>query len=70
MKNRILSVLLLVVPVLSIFAQVPPPPDYGEDAGTPGAGETPIDQYVVFLAIAILVFGSFYIWNQRKLVKN
>jgi hypothetical protein len=70
MKNRILSVLLLVVPVLNVLAQVPPPPDYGEDAGTPGSTETPIDQYVILLFVAVAFIGAYYIWNQRKLVNN
>lgn len=70
MKTRLLSILLLVVPVLSIFAQVPPPPDYGEDAGTPGAQDTPIDQYLIILVLAFALIGAYYFWNQRKLVKN
>ncbi len=70
MKNRILTLLLLVLPVINIFAQVPPPPDYGEDAGVPGAPSTPVDQYVVFLAVFAVMFAAYYIWQQRKLIKE
>lgn len=70
MKTRILSILLFIVPVISIFAQVPPPPDYAEDAGAPGATETPIDQYLIILVVAFAIIGAYYFWNQRKLVKN
>lgn len=70
MKNRILSILLLLIPIVNLFAQVPPPPDYAEDAGGPGSGETPIDQYLVILVLAIIFVSAYYFWNQRKLAKN
>lgn len=55
---------------MNLFAQVPPPPDYAEDSGTPGSTETPIDQYLVILVLAIIFVSAYYFWNQRKLAKN
>ena len=70
MKNFIVAILTFLIPVVNIFAQVPPPPDQGEDAGGPGAPSTPIDQYVFVLLTMVLILTAYYVWNQRKLVKN
>lgn len=70
MKNRILTILALFLPLISVFAQVPPPPDQGEDVFTPGAPSTPVDQYIIFLMLVGVAFAGYFIWNQRKLVKN
>ncbi|MBW7870595.1 MAG: hypothetical protein H3C39_05990 [Flavobacteriia bacterium] len=71
MKNRILLTLLIILlPVIDLFAQVPPPPDYGEDAGTPGSPSTPIDQYVILLIAVGFIFAGYYLWRQKKLVSQ
>ncbi|MDD3458118.1 MAG: hypothetical protein PHO74_01385 [Weeksellaceae bacterium] len=70
MKNRLLTLLMILLPVINLFAQVPPPPDYGEDAGTPGTPSTPVDQYVILLIVAGILFATFYLWKQRKLVSQ
>ena len=70
MKNKVLTILLLLLPVVSIFAQVPPPPDQGEDGPTPGSTGTPIDQYVLILLVVVTLLSVYYVWNQRKLVNN
>lgn len=71
MKNKILSILLLLVPIVNLFAQVPPPPDQGEDAaGGPGA-ETPIDQYLIILMVFVGIFAIYYVSNRKRiLAKN
>ena len=70
MKNFTLTLLTFLLPVVKIFAQVPPPPDQGEDAGGPGAPSTPIDQYVFILLMIALMFVAYFVWNQRKLVRS
>ena len=70
MKNKILNLVMLLIPVISIFAQVPPTPEQGEDAFTPGAPSTPIDQYLIVLLIVAIVFAGYLLWNQKKLIKN
>ena len=70
MKNFILTFLIFLLPVVKIFAQVPPPPDQGEDAGGPGAPSTPIDQYLFVLLMIVVVFAIYFVWNQRKLVRS
>lgn len=69
MKNKILSlILLLILPVVKVFAQVPPPPTHGEDAGTPGApSQTPIDQYVFILIAAAITITVYYILKNRRI---
>lgn len=67
MKNFILTFLTFLLPVVKIFAQVPPPPDQGEDAGAPS---TPIDQYAFILLMIALIFVAYFVWNQRKLVRS
>lgn len=68
MKNRIINLVLFLLPVISLIAQpIPPdgPGDQGEDAGGPGS---PIDQYLIMLAVVALFVAGYYIWKQRKLV--
>lgn len=73
MKNRILNFILLILPIATVFAQVPPPPDYGEDAsggpGAPGApSKTPIDQieFLMLLAGVALILGIYYYMKSNK----
>lgn len=70
MKNRILNFILLILPIATVFAQVPPPPDYGEDAsGGPGApSKTPIDQieFLMLLAGVALILGIYYYMKSNK----
>lgn len=72
MKNKILSILLLLVPIVNLFAQVPPPPDREEDsAGGPGAQGTPIDQYLIILMVFVGIFAIYYVSNRKRiLAKN
>lgn len=71
MKKRILILLILLQPVFSLFAQVPPPPDYGEDAGVPGGPATPIDQYIIFMVIiAVAIAYYFTLHQKRKIIKS
>jgi len=69
MKNKLLALVLFLVPVAVILAQVPPPPTQGdEDAGTPGASGTPIDQYMMILfglAILLAVYRFWYLKRQQ-----
>lgn len=59
-----------MLPVIDLFAQVPPPPDYGEDAGTPGTPSTPIDQYVILLIAVGFIFAGYYLLKHKKLVSQ
>lgn len=72
MKNKILSILLLLVPIVNLFAQVPPPPTQGEDAaGGTGATDTPIDQYLIILMVFVGIFAIYYVSNRKRiLAKN
>lgn len=71
MKNRILSFLLLVLPLVTLFSQVPPPPTQGEDsAGGPGVPDTPIDQYVFALILIGVTFALYVVLSKRKLAKS
>ncbi len=70
MKNFIVNFILLILPIATAFAQVPPPPDYGEDAsGGPGApSQTPIDQieFMVVLSTVALILGTYYYFKRNK----
>lgn len=70
MKNRILHFILMISPFVTIFAQVPPPPDFNEDAsGGPGApSNTPIDQieFLIALVAIALVLGTYYYMKNLK----
>lgn len=70
MKNFIINFILLILPIATAFAQVPPPPDYGEDAsGGPGApSQTPIDQieFMVVLSAVALILGTYYYFKRNK----
>lgn len=70
MKNFIINFILLILPIATAFAQVPPPPDYGEDAsGGPGApSKTPIDQieFMVVLSAVALILGTYYYFKRNK----
>jgi len=70
MKNFIINFILLILPIATAFAQVPPPPDYGEDAsGGPGApSQTPIDQieFMVVLSTVALILGTYYYFKRNK----
>lgn len=67
MKNKLLSsFLILVLPLISVIGQVPPPPEQGEDAFTPGAPNTPVDQYVFILPLIAIAIVAYFVWNQRK----
>lgn len=70
MKNFIINFILLILPIATAFAQVPPPPDFGEDAsGGPGApSKTPIDQieFLMLLAGVALILGIYYYMKSNK----
>lgn len=70
MKNFIINFILLILPIATAFAQVPPPPDYGEDASAgPGApSQTPIDQieFMVVLSTVALILGTYYYFKRNK----
>lgn len=70
MKNFIVNFILLILPIATAFAQVPPPPDFGEDAsGGPGApSQTPIDQieFMVVLITVALILGTYYYFKKNK----
>lgn len=71
MKNFIVNFILLILPIATAFAQVPPPPpDYGEDAsGGPGApSKTPIDQieFLIVLITVALIVGTYYYFKKNK----
>ena len=70
MKNFIINFILLILPIATAFAQVPPPPDFGEDAsGGPGApSQTPIDQieFMVVLSTVALILGTYYYFKRNK----
>lgn len=70
MKNFIVNFILLILPIATAFAQVPPPPDFGEDAsGGPGApSQTPIDQieFMVVLSTVALILGTYYYFKRNK----
>lgn len=69
MKNFIINFILLILPIATAFAQVPPPPDFGEDASTPGApSQTPIDQYMFILIVAAITITVYYILKNRETV--
>lgn len=71
MKNILLSFLLLILPLVTVFAQVPPPPTQGEDsAGGPGVPDTPIDQYVVALILIGITFALYVVLSKRKMAKS
>jgi hypothetical protein len=59
MNSKLLSLILLLLPVLNLIAQVPPPPPpggTGGPGGTPGYSPTPIDQYQIGLfVVAVLI---------------
>lgn len=70
MKNFIVNFILLILPIATAFAQVPPPPDYSDDAsGGPGApSQTPIDQieFMVVLSAVALILGTYYYFKRNK----
>jgi len=70
MKNFIINFILLILPIATAFAQVPPPPDFGEDAsGGPGVpSKTPIDQieFMVVLSAVALILGTYYYFKRNK----
>ena len=70
MKNFIINFILLILPIATAFAQVPPPPDFGEDAsGGPGVpSKTPIDQieFMVVLSTVALILGTYYYFKRNK----
>lgn len=70
MKNFIINFILLILPIATAFAQVPPPPDFGEDAsGGPGApSKTPIDQieFMIVLGTVALILGTYYYFKRNK----
>jgi len=72
MKNKILSILLLLVPIVNLFAQVPPPPVQDQDNGGPGTNTpTPIDQYLIILMVFVGIFAIYYVSNRKRiLAKN
>lgn len=70
MKSKVLTLLLLVVPLLNVLAQVPPTPDQGEEGPGPGAPSTPVDQYIYILPIIAALIVVYFVWSQRKFVKS
>lgn len=71
MKNRLItSLLVLLLPVITVFAQVPPPPDQGEDALGPGAPDNPIDQYLLILLVVAVFMIGYFVLHQRRLISK
>lgn len=71
MKNRLItSILVLLLPVIKIFAQVPPLPDQGEDALGPGAPDNPIDQYLVILLLVAVFLVGYFVLSQKRLTSK
>lgn len=70
MKNFLINFILLILPIATVFSQVPPPPDYGDDAaGGPGApSQTPIDQieFMIVLGAVALILGTYYYYKRNK----
>lgn len=73
MKNKLLALVLILVPFMELWAQVPPPPTQGTDAaGGPGSPDgTPIDQYTLILIILAFCLSAYYLFiKNRKTVKS
>ncbi|GEM_PF-1337025 len=69
MKNKLLAlVLMLLVPIVGLWAQVPPPPTQGGHGGGPGAPDpgTPIDQYTLILFVLAFGLSIYYVLNRQK----
>lgn len=49
-----------------MLAQVPPPPDYHENAGPGAPSSLPVDQYVFYLLGVAIVAGVYVIYAKRK----
>lgn len=70
MKKILLTLLVFFLSINMLLAQVPPPPDYHENAG-PGAPDAlPVDQYVFYLLGMAFVIGFYFLWNHKKLVNQ
>jgi len=69
MKNKLLALVLILAPVVSLWAQVPPPPTQGGNgAGGPGGQDpgTPIDQYTLILFVLAFCLSIYYFLNKQK----
>lgn len=69
MKKILLTLLVFFAAINTMFAQVPPPPDYHENA-TPGAPSLPVDQYVFYLIAIAISVGAYFIWQKRKVINQ
>ncbi|MDD3772934.1 MAG: hypothetical protein RBT46_06915 [Weeksellaceae bacterium] len=69
MKRFYINLILFILPLATLFAQVPPEPTEGEDGPGPGApSATPIDQYIVVLLLFALLMASYVIYTKRKAI--
>ncbi|MFH6993228.1 hypothetical protein [Flavobacterium sp. FlaQc-48] len=59
-KTVFFTICLTVLNVVSVFAQILPPPDDGEDPDI-----VPIDNYVVLLIIAGMILGMTIIYKNK-----
>ena len=68
MKKSLLTLLAFLMSVSALLAQVPPPPDYHENAsGGPGSPSAlPVDQYTIILFLLAIGVGFYVIWNKKK----
>lgn len=70
MKSFLFTLLLYLLSVSSSLAQVPPPPDYHENA-VPGAPSAlPVDQYLYYLIGVALTIAIYFIWKRKKLINQ
>lgn len=66
MKKFLVTLLFLLLSISSLLAQVPPPPDYHENAGPGAPSSLPVDQYVFYLLGVAIVAGVYVIYAKRK----
>lgn len=72
MKNILLTILTILLPVANLLAQVtPPPPEYGEDAsGGPGSpSNVPIDDYAIVLIGVAFLLSAYFVYRNRQVAK-
>lgn len=71
MKNILLTIIIMLLPVVKLFAQVPPPPSFGEDASSgPGApSNAPIDSYEILLIGAALLLSVYFLYRNKQIAK-
>lgn len=66
MKFFLSTLLALLMSFSVLLAQVPPPPDYQENAGPGSPSAVPVDQYVFILFGLAIATGIYFVWNKRK----